>query len=76
MRLFDKKPNIGSYFKIVPGAVFVNGKSAIPQWVTEKIWQVKSIKNNIVILGDSIDGIKSMNGSPIDIKYTKKIKVK
>ena len=76
MRLFDKKPNIGDYFKIVSDAVFVNGKSAIPQWVTEKIWQVKSIKNNIVILGDSIDGIKSMNGSPIDIKYTKKIKVK
>lgn len=69
------KLNKGDVVKVVPNAVYYNGTSPVPKWVTERQWILKDVDKNTdkCILG--IDTIcKQRLDSAISSKYLKKAK--
>jgi hypothetical protein len=58
---------VGDAVKLSSDATYYNGK-AIPDWVKEKNWVVKSVSGDRVVIDKSTDGKKSIC-SPVNIKY-------
>lgn len=62
----------GDIVSIEPTATYYNGKD-IPTWVEQKLWIVKSVKGDRVVIDKSVDGKSAIN-SPVNVNFLTVVK--
>lgn len=67
----SKSIKAGDTVRIAPGAKYYNG-TAIPSWVKQLTWEVKSVSGNRALLGKSSNGRYNIN-SPVNVIYLIKV---
>lgn len=63
---------VGDVVKVIDGATYYDGKTAVPGWVRNKEWIVSAITGERAVIDKSVDGANSIN-SPINVKYLIKV---
>lgn len=63
---------VGDVVKVIDGATYYDGKTAVPGWVRKKEWVVSAINGDRAVIDKSVDGDNSIN-SPINVKYLIKV---
>lgn len=60
--VYDYSINVGDVVRIT-GEYYYNGKTHIPNWVKEKLWIVKSVNGNRIVIDEDVSGRYHINSA-------------